>query len=393
MTPATLRWVLAATISSVLISGCAANSTETTVFSASTTSEAVSYTTAQTMNLTGAVDLAERDANDDFFYVAQREGLITRHSYDSAVSETVLDIRALTTTDNERGLLGITFQQNKKKQWHLYVNYTNTEGNTEVVEYLAHADGTIDAATRRELLTVQQPYANHNGGGLAIGPDNMLYISLGDGGSANDPERRAQDLTTLLGKLLRINPAPSQKLPYSIPTDNPFVNTPHARPEIWSIGLRNPWRFTFAASGDLWIADVGQNTWEEIDHVRFTGITPAGRGVNFGWSGFEGSHRFNADQSVQNHVPPIFEYEHVDGECSISGAAMSTATNLPKRPDRFFFGDFCSGTIRSIAQDVEGQTSVEKVATGLGNVTAVRSTSRGIYVLTLDGPILEIHTS
>jgi glucose/arabinose dehydrogenase len=345
------------------------------------------------MNLAGAVDLAERDANDDFFYVAQREGLITRHSYDSAVSETVLDIRALTSTDNERGLLGITFQQNKKNQWHLYVNYTNTEGNTEVVEYLAHADGTIDAATRRELLTVQQPYANHNGGGLAIGPDNMLYISLGDGGSANDPERRAQDLTTLLGKLLRINPAPSQKLPYSIPTDNPFVNTPHARPEIWSVGLRNPWRFTFAASGDLWIADVGQNTWEEIDHVRFTGITPAGRGVNFGWSGFEGSHRFNADQSVQNHVPPIFEYEHVDGECSISGAAMSTATNLPKRPNRFFFGDFCSGIIRSIAQDVEGQTSVEKVATGLGNVTAVRSTSRGIYVLTLDGPILEIHTS
>ncbi len=390
MTPTTLRWVLAATISCVLISGCAANSTETTVSSASTTSEAVSYTTSQVASLAGAIDLAERDTRDGFFYVAQREGVITRHQYDSSASNTVLDIQSLTTTENERGLLGIAFRQNKQNQWHLYINYTNIEGNTQIVEYLSRADGSIDASTRRLLLSIEQPYANHNGGGLAVGPDNMLYISMGDGGSANDPERRAQDLTSLLGKLLRINPEPSQESTYSIPADNPFTQSSTARPEIWSVGLRNPWRFTFASNGDLWIADVGQNTWEEINHVRFSGVTPAGQGSNFGWSGFEGIHQFNADQQVQNHVPPVYEYKHDNGACSISGAAVSTASNMPLRPDRFFFADFCTGTVSAVVHDVQGRTSVETVATEMGNVTAVRSTSRGIFVLTLNGPISEI---
>lgn len=393
MTPVTFRWAFVAIVSSAFIAGCSSTASSVNESTAPSSSDVVEYTTSEVLRLPGAVDLVERNAEDGFYYVVQRDGIVTRHEYDTTESTVVLDIRSLTTTDNERGLLGITFRQNKQKQWHLYANHTNTDGNTQVVEYLTRADGTIDATTRRLLLTINQPYANHNGGGVALGPDNMLYIAMGDGGSSNDPERRAQDLTSLLGKLLRVDPEPASQLPYSIPSDNPFVNTPNARPEIWSLGLRNPWRFTFAANGDLWIADVGQNTWEEINHVRYTGITPAGQGANFGWSGFEGMHQFNADQSVQNHVPPIFEYEHVDRQCSISGAAMSTAANLPKQPDRFFFGDYCSGSVHSISHDVEGQTSVEKVTSDLGNITAVRSTSRGIYVLTLDGPILAIRAS
>jgi glucose/arabinose dehydrogenase len=393
MMPTTFRWALLAIISTAFISGCSSTAPSVTETTVPPSTDVVEYTTTEVLRSPGAVDLVERYAEDGFYYVVQREGIVTRHEYNTTESTVVLDIRSLTTTDNERGLLGITFRQNEQKQWHLYANHTDIDGNTRVVEYLTRADGTVDATTRRLLLTIQQPYANHNGGGVAIGPDNMLYIALGDGGSSNDPERRAQDLSSLLGKLLRIDPTPSSQSPYSIPSDNPFVNTPNARPEIWSLGLRNPWRFTFAANGDLWIADVGQNTWEEINHVRYTGLTAAGQGANFGWSGFEGNHQFNADQSVQNHVPPIFEYEHVDGQCSISGAAVSAATNMPKRPDRFFFGDYCSGNIRSISHDVEGRVSVEDVASDLGNVTAVRSTSRGIFVLTLDGPILQVRTS
>lgn len=393
MTPTAFRWAFIALISGAVVSGCSSSATSVNESTVPSSSDEVEYSTSDVMRLPGAVDLVERDAKDGFYYVVQREGIVTRHMYGTPESTVVLDIRALTSTDNERGLLGIAFRQNKQKQWHLYANHTDIDGNTQVVEYLTRADGTVDATSRRLLLTIQQPYANHNGGGVAIGPDNMLYIAMGDGGSSNDPERHAQDLSSLLGKLLRIDPAPSSQSPYSIPSDNPFVNTPNAQPEIWSVGLRNPWRFTFAANGDLWIADVGQNTWEEVNHVRYGGIVPPGKGANFGWSGFEGSHQFNADQSVQNHVPPIFEYEHVDGQCSISGAAVSTATNMPKRPDRFFFGDYCSGNIRSISHDAEGRVSVEDVASGLGNITAVRSTSRGIFVLTLEGPILQVRTS
>lgn len=393
MTPASFRWAVIALLTSTVMSACATTTPSVSDSTSPTTSDEVEYSTSEVLRLPGAVDLVERDAEDGFYYVVQREGVVTRHASSTDESTVVLDMQSLTTTDNERGLLGIAFRQNEQKQWHLYANHTNTDGNTQVVEYLTRADGTIDATTRRLLLTIEQPYANHNGGGVAIGPDNMLYIAMGDGGSSNDPERRAQDLSSLLGKLLRIDPTPSSQLPYSIPSDNPFVNTPNARPEIWSLGLRNPWRFTFGANGDLWIADVGQNTWEEVNHARYAGTTPAGRGANFGWSGFEGNHKFNADQSVQNHVPPIFEYEHVDGQCSISGAAMSSATNLSKRPGRFFFGDYCSGIVRSISHDAEGRVSVEDVASGLGNITAVRSTSRGIYVLTMEGPILAVRAS
>ncbi len=393
MVPTTLRRSLIACVACVIFTSCSSSSSKMKPSSTSAPADDISFTTSRILQLPGAVDLVERDVADGFYFVAQRDGLITRHRYGSSESDIVLDIHTLTTTDNERGLLGITFRQNRQKQWHLYVNYTDTSGNTQIDEYLTRVDGSVNAATRRPVLSVVQPYANHNGGGLAIGPDNMLYISLGDGGSANDPERRSQDLTTLLGKLLRINPEPSSTSPYSIPPDNPFVNSPNARPEIWSVGLRNPWRFTFASNGDLWIADVGQNTWEEINLLRFTGATPPGRGTNFGWSAFEGRHPFNADQQAQDHVPPIFEYKHENGACSISGAAVSSSSNMPILPHLFFFGDFCSGTVYALSQSIEGQQNVETVATALGNVTAVRATSRAIFVLTLDGAVSEIHTS
>ena len=164
------------------------------------------------------------------------------------------------------------------------------------------------------LLEIEQPYANHNGGDLTFGPDGMLYIGMGDGGSGGDPERRATDLSSLLGKLLRIDPTLADGQAYTVPADNPFVGQEGAAPEIWSSGLRNPWRFSFdRETGDLWIADVGQNAIEEIDVAPASGGVDAGKGLSFGWSAFEGTERFNDDVPADGHVPPIHTYTHADG--------------------------------------------------------------------------------
>ena len=215
-----------------------------------------------------------------------------------------------------------------------------------ISEFAVGADGTFDRDSERVLMNVDQPYANHNGGDLAIGPDGMLYIGLGDGGSGGDPERRALDVGTLLGKISRIDPTPSGDLPYTVPPDNPFVGTAGALGEIWSIGLRNPWKFTFdPITRDLWIADVGQNQFEEVDFVAAPADgSVAGRGVSFGWSAYEGNARFNEDQPADGHVAPVLTYSHgADGARSAAarrtvgrrsptcGAATSTATTARAR--------------------------------------------------------------
>ena len=215
-----------------------------------------------------------------------------------------------------------------------YVNFTDNDGDTNVVEFAVDAAGGFDRESLRTVLVVEQPYDNHNGGDLAFGPDGMLYVGLGDGGAGGDPERRALNLAEVLGKMLRIDPTtPSGDLGYTIPADNPFVGTEGARGEIWSIGLRNPWRYSFdPETGDLWIADVGQGSIEEINVAPATEGVDAGRGSNFGWSAFEGSQPFNDDVTAENHSGPIFEYSHSGGRCSISGGcapAVRAPVNWP----------------------------------------------------------------
>ena len=209
----------------------------------------------------------------------------------------VLDISGdVSQNGGEQGLLGIAFAPDGG---HLYVDYTDRAGTTRIVEY-AMRGHTVVTASRRVVLSVAQPQANHNGGQLAFGPDGMLYIALGDGGSAGDrgpghaDGGNSQSLATLLGKILRIDPTPRGSSPYTVPTDNPFVGQPDVRGEIWSYGLRNPWRFTFDAhNGDMWIGDVGQSAWEEIDRAAAVEGRNAGRGVNFGWPRLEGDHSFS----------------------------------------------------------------------------------------------------
>jgi glucose/arabinose dehydrogenase len=224
----------------------------------------------------------------------------------------------------------------------MYVNFTNTQGNTVVREYKV-SNGRADVATKRDVLMVTQPFANHNGGNLVFGPDGYLYIGLGDGGSAGDPSNNAQNLNTLLGKMLRINPTPSGSNQYQIPRDNPFVGRAGARGEIWAYGLRNPWRYSFdRATKDLWIGDVGQSSWEEVD--RQTASSKGGD--NYGWSLVEGTHSYK-DGPPPNHHPPIYEYSHDGGNCSVTGGYVYRGSAIPKLVGAYLFADFCVGRLRA----------------------------------------------
>ena len=320
---------------------------------------------------------------DDRLFVISRAGTVLPVSTDGDVGDPVLDIAALVTAGGEQGLLGLAFHPTEPLA---YVDYTDAAAVTRASTSSPSApDGTMDPASRREVLKIDQPYANHNGGQLAFGPDGYLYIGMGDGGSGGDPERRGLDMGELLGKILRIDPRRSGGEPYSVPADNPFVGTAGARPEIWTLGMRNPWRFSFdPATGDLWIADVGQGEWEEID-VAWAD-EGGGRGVNFGWSAFEGTHRFNEDQPTRDAVDPIFEYDHCDGGCSVSGGAIyrgprrcrrwpagtCTATSVPGRCGALQIVD------RAVAKEVE-----------LGNAPSISSVGVGpdgaLYVTSVEG--------
>ncbi len=214
-----------------------------------------------------------------------------------------------------------------------------------MVEYRRSSSDPLvaDPQSAREVLGVDQPYANHNGGLVLFGPDHLLYIGLGDGGSEDDPQRRGQDLSTPLAKILRIDPRASGGRPYSVPKSNPFVGRSGARPEIYSYGLRNPWRFSFdSATGALAIGDVGQNEFEEVDLVA----RGKGLGANFGWSAYEGFSRFNDDQQAPDAVPPVFVYGH-DAGCSITGGYVVRDRSLPSLYGRYLYGDFCAGQLRS----------------------------------------------
>ena len=318
------------------------------------------------VGLSTPVDIAFRP-DDLTFFVAQQDGYVIPVRDGGSIAGTpVLDIHDKVSNGGEQGLLGLAFHPNEPLA---YVDYTDTSGDTQIVEYAVADDGTFDVASARTVLSVDQPHANHNGGKITFGPDGLLYIGLGDGGAANDPDRRALNVSQLLGKILRIDPtATTDGQPYTVPADNPFVGVAGARPEIWSVGLRNPWRFDFdPANGDLWISDVGQNAWEEIDHAP--AASGAGRGVNFGWSAFEGTHRFNDDQPADGATPPVYEYPHGDDGCSVSGGAVYRGSAVPSLVGWYVFSDYCSGKVWALQPDgaivsLGGLSAVSAVADG-----------------------------
>jgi hypothetical protein len=385
-----MRRIASLTAVAILLASC--GQTAATI-ATSTTSEflsgTVSYSSQEIGTLPGAVDLIQRDSLDSFFYVVSRFGTIQRWNPDGTIIDTVLDISTATTSEGERGLLGLAFRK-IGTQWEAFINFTDLAGDSVISRFDVNQDGRFVVSARptgAEIIKIVQPYSNHNGGAVVVGPDNMLYIGTGDGGSSNDPERRALNREELLGKILRIDP---KKSGYNIPANNPFVNTPNARAEIWSIGLRNPWRFNFDVFGNIWIADVGQNKWEEVNASPGTAESPGGKGKSFGWSAYEGNHAFNTDVDSPDAVAPVFEYEHKDGACSISGGAIGTNTNTAGRAGWYFFGDYCTGTMTAILTDGTSTVASETVLKDLGNITAVRSTSNGMFVISLEGTVRRV---
>jgi glucose/arabinose dehydrogenase len=249
---------------------------------------------------------------------------------------------------------------------------------------------TADVASRVDLLTVAQPYANHNGGEILVDDDGLLWIGLGDGGSSNDPELRAQDPDELLGKILRIDPTqrgPEQ--PYAIPADNPFADG-GGRPEIVAMGLRNPWRMRFDPdTGDLWIADVGQDLLEEIDRL------PAGAvlGANLGWSRFEGSEEIFPDRELGpgTLVGPVFEMQHADGWCSVSGGVVYRGDAIADLDGAYLFGDFCKAGLSAIRLDGDAVGETTVLDDSAGSVVSIDTDADGeVYVLSLDGVVARL---
>lgn len=266
-----------------------------------------------------------------------------------------LDLQALVSQDvfrgtyTERGLLGLAFHPNFAENGLFFVNYTDLDGATVVARYSTAATDaeTADPASAEILLTVAQPYPNHNGGHMAFGPDGYLYISMGDGGAAGDPENRAQNLETLLGKLLRIDVDSGS--PYGIPADNPFADG-GGLPEIWASGLRNVWRFSFdRATGDLYLGDVGQNAWEEIN---FQAASAAG-GQNYGWRPYEASYPYSGETAPENMTLPVLEYPHSQG-CSVTTGYVYRGEALPDMDGVLVYGDFCSGIVWGAYRDTAG---------------------------------------
>lgn len=389
-----MKRALAMLALTAMLAACAGGTSEPDLDPPSTTvatNVAVDYRVNKIGELPGVVDLVERSPDDDFFYVVARGGTIERWRRDGARIDEVLDISSLTSTDSERGLLGLAFRS-VNDRWTAFINHTDTSGDTVITSYPVDTDGLFDTTAPEGtiVITIEQPYSNHNGGGIAVGPDGMVYVGMGDGGSSNDPGRVSLDLSSLLGKMLRIDPLDDGG--YQVPPDNPHTGTSSEsiRHEIWSTGLRNPWRFSFDTQGNLWVADVGQGELEEVSVAAATDGLPGGRGVSFGWSAYEGSRRFNTDVDSPGSLMPVHVYEHKDGACSISGGAVGTNTATPSRAGWYFFGDYCSGRVTAILTDGERTVAQEQVAEGLSGIVAVRSTSTALYVLSLSGPVHEV---
>jgi glucose/arabinose dehydrogenase len=337
------------------------------------------------------VDVATRAGSGEL-YVVEQPGRVL--AVTDLSTEVVLDITDLTDANGEQGLLGLAFHPTAELA---YVYYTDTNGNTVVAEFtIDPAAGTFDRDSRREVLTVEQPYSNHNGGQLAFGPDQLLYIGLGDGGSGGDPERYSLDLTSRLGKILRIDPVVAPDgAPFTVPTDNPFVDDPAADPTIWAYGLRNPWRFSFdPPTGDLWIGDVGQGAFEEINHSVATERRDAGKGVNFGWSAFEGFERFNDDQPVDGAVAPLFVYDHADGRCSVTGGTVARSTAVADLAGWYVFGDYCSGQIWALDPTAPPTDPRVIEIAQLDTLVAVAAgPDRELYVVSGGGTVARIITA
>lgn len=348
-------------------------------------------TFAQTINLQTFASgfsspVAIVNAGDSRLFVVQRAGAIRILNANGTINATnFLNLSSIISSGGERGLLGLAFHPNYATNGYFYVNYTQaTTGATVIARYSVSTTNpdVADASSALVLLTIAQPFSNHNGGSLAFGPDGYLYIGMGDGGSANDPNNSGQNINTLLGKMLRIDV--NSGTPYGIPSTNPYAGAIPGSDEIWAVGMRNPWKFSFdSQTGDLWIADVGQNAIEEINKAPSTAA-----GLNYGWRCYEGNSPFNTTgcSLITNYTFPVTDYTHTaSGGCSITGGYVYRGATYPNLQGKYVFSDYCnnkigyiantggaitwsnafSGNISTFGQDVTGELYVAGLSNGI----------------------------
>jgi glucose/arabinose dehydrogenase len=299
-----------------------------------------------------------------------------------------LDISSQVTSRGEQGLLSMAFAPDYASSGLFYVYFTDNSGDQRVVEYRRASADRADPGSARLVLQMADSEPNHNGGLLLFGPGGHLYIGTGDGGGAGDrhgARGNAQNLGSLLGKILRIDPRESGGRPYSVPSSNPFVGRSGARGEIYAYGLRNPWRFSFDRNGDLSIGDVGQGDVEEIDFVR------SGRGKNFGWRPFEGRRRYAPGESAPGSVRPVIQRFHSDGNCSITGGVIVRDRSVPALYGRYVFGDFCVGRIESAKLRPGHATQQRRTRLRVSSLSSFGEDARGrVYATSLDGPVYRL---
>lgn len=324
---------------------------------------------------------------DPRLFVVEQTGRI-RILADGRLAETpFLDLSDSVSTGGEQGLLGLAFHPDYASNGRFFVNYTDAEGDTRIVAYKVSADPALaDPASATELLRIDQPYANHNGGWLGFGPNGYLYVGMGDGGAGGDPENRAQNPEELLGKILRLDV--DGAAPYAIPAGNPFAKG-GGRPEIFALGVRNPWRPSFDGT-DFYIADVGQDGYEEV-----TVIGADAAGANLGWKVMEGPVCFGADTCEQaGLVPPTYSYSHDTGGCSITGGYVYRGKAIPELAGQYFFADFCDSRVHSFAyaNGRPGDITYWNEQLGpLGGITSFGVDSEGeLYITTIEGNLFEV---
>ncbi len=341
--------------------------------------------------LTAPVAVTHAGDNSGRLFITQQTGQILIHDGAQLLSTPFLDISNKVAYGGERGLLSVAFHPNYETNGYFYVDYTRkSDGATVIARYSVSADPNVANTSETVLKVIAQPYANHNGGQLQFGPDGYLYVGMGDGGSGGDPDNYAQNPASLLGKVLRLDVNASA--PY-IPASNPFVGNPAVADEIWAFGVRNPWRFSFdRLTGDLFIADVGQGDWEEID---FQPAASAG-GQNYGWSCYEGNHDYNTSRNCAAYGTltfPVLEYNHGPNDsigCSVTGGYRYRGSRYPALDGVYLYGDFCTGTVWGATYNGSAWTS-SQVADTSYNISAFGEDEAGeLYLVDLNGAVYQI---
>lgn len=343
----------------------------------------VGATLTEVATFDAPVAMVARPGYDGVLFVAERAGAVRVLEGGVVRPEPLLQVE--TTTDGERGLLGLAFSPDGR---HLYLSYTNLDGDSRLDE-LTMGDGStdVDLGSRRNVVRVAQPFDNHNGGHLAFGPDGLLYYGLGDGGGIGDPEGNAQNTATLLGSILRIDPRAQGGAPYGIPADNPFVSG-GGRAEIFAYGLRNPWRFSFdTATGDLWIADVGQGDVEEVNR-----LAPGSAGANLGWPALEGTRPYTGTVPAGT-VAPVYEYTRAEG-FSVTGGFVYRGERIPGLVGAYVFGDLVTARLWALGIDEQGEVT-GRADLGLGVpegtlVSFAEDLDGELYVVSIAGPVFRL---